>query len=208
MMLRSVIGSLAAVGVIGGLAAALPERGAAPPQPKPSFGALPKQFSVGAASQPDAEQQSLIKLAAYPTSREASPAPTSPSSPATPADPKRSIAPVAEPALSTSPIAVAIPQTQPAVPARAAEAPALVPPAQEVAALPPPSAPAQQPTTSPSRVNINRASVAELDQLPGAGRIGWAVARRRPYRTVDDLVRKRVLRASTFARIRSAITVD
>ena len=57
-------------------------------------------------------------------------------------------------------------------------------------------------------ININTASVEQLNHIPGAGRIGKTIARHRPYASVQDLVDHRVLRASEFARIRSKITTD
>ena len=59
-----------------------------------------------------------------------------------------------------------------------------------------------------SAVNINTASIEALDHLPGAGRIGHAIAVHRPYRQIRDLVHKRVLRMSDFQKIQSHIRVE
>jgi DNA uptake protein ComE-like DNA-binding protein len=72
--------------------------------------------------------------------------------------------------------------------------------------LSPPTA--TPPVTSSNHININRAPVAVLDHIPGGGRIGLAIARRRPYATIEDLVRKRVLRKTAFERIRWVIAVN
>jgi len=53
---------------------------------------------------------------------------------------------------------------------------------------------------------LNSASVEELNQL-GAGRVGRAIVRGRPYTSAEDLVRKRVLNRSRFARIKDQVRV-
>ena len=75
-----------------------------------------------------------------------------------------------------------------------------------------PEASARQ-ETSPGRgsnggLNINSASVEALDRLPGGGRIGQTIARHRPYASVEDLVRKRVLRRSVYEQIKSRLAAD
>jgi len=54
-------------------------------------------------------------------------------------------------------------------------------------------------------VDLNSASVDELNRL-GAGRIGRAIVQGRPYASAEDLVRKRVLSRSTFARIKDQVS--
>ncbi len=56
-------------------------------------------------------------------------------------------------------------------------------------------------------LNINRASVEALNRLEG-GRIGETIARHRPYASIEDLVRKRVLRRSVFDRIKAKIAAE
>jgi DNA uptake protein ComE-like DNA-binding protein len=57
-------------------------------------------------------------------------------------------------------------------------------------------------------VDINVASVEMLDHIDGAGRIGRAIARHRPYRSVEDLVRKRVIRKDVFERIKGQLAAN
>ena len=57
----------------------------------------------------------------------------------------------------------------------------------------------------PQLLDINTASSDELDRL--AGRIGKAIVRGRPYKSIDDLVSKRVLNRGTFGQIKDRITV-
>lgn len=63
-------------------------------------------------------------------------------------------------------------------------------------------------TKGSEKVNINRASLSELDGLWG---IGPATAQKilngRPYQTIDDLVAKKILSASVFEKIKEQITV-
>lgn len=57
-------------------------------------------------------------------------------------------------------------------------------------------------------VDLNKGSVEELNRLKGAGSLGRAIARGRPYRSVDDLVKKRVVRRTAFERIKDQVTVQ
>lgn len=212
MVLRSVIGALVTVGVMGAIAAALPERGSGkspPAAPAPSFGSLaaPPATPAISTNSGDAtlnaqERQTLLKLAAFPVSAE-----TAPNSVPAAAQPTSRPSPSAPP-VSQAPAPAMAPAIQPA-PAQVRTV-SITPPAPQ-----PPNAPAPlavQPPAAPERptglININRASVAELDHIPGGGRIGAWIARRRPYRSVEDLVKKRVLREAAFQRIRSSITAD
>ena len=108
------------------------------------------------------------------------------------------------------------PASEPAAPASrvvdAAPAPSAVP--VKMAAIDPaPSlrsvdGKATASTGSSALININTASTEALDHMPGAGRIGHAIVTHRPYRAINDLVRKRVLRTSDFQKIQSVIRVD
>lgn len=80
---------------------------------------------------------------------------------------------------------------------------------------PQPSASSAQPTPTDSvtggapdssRVDINAASVEELNRL--GGRFGRAIIAGRPYTTTDELVSKRVLTRSTFNQIKEQITAN
>ncbi|NBJ11250.1 helix-hairpin-helix domain-containing protein [Microvirga sp. SYSU G3D207] len=71
------------------------------------------------------------------------------------------------------------------------------------AALPEPAAPA--PATVP--VDLNTASLEQLNSLKGAGALGRAIVKGRPYKSVDDLVRKKVLRRPVYEKIKDQVTV-
>lgn len=205
MVLRSLVGAVAMVALLGFVAAVLPEHSASKTAEasrlEPMFGRLaPPQSSSPAQAKPeqaDAAHQTLLKLAAYTVPVDPEPIAAAPvPQPAA----AMGATPRAETALATSP---------PPTPAARTES---HPASAYQALLTPQSAP-EPATTHQARhqdeaVNINKAPVSALDHLPGAGRIGDAIVRRRPYRSVDDLVSRRVLRKSALARIRPFITVD
>lgn len=56
-------------------------------------------------------------------------------------------------------------------------------------------------------VDLNTASVADLNRLRGGGAIGRAIVAKRPYTQVGDLLTKRVLSRSVYERIREQVTV-
>lgn len=55
-------------------------------------------------------------------------------------------------------------------------------------------------------VDLNTASVADLNGLRGGGSIGRAIVQRRPYDAVDQLLSKRVLSRATYDRIKDQVT--
>lgn len=61
-------------------------------------------------------------------------------------------------------------------------------------------------SSSVQLVDLNTASVEDLNGL-GGGMIGRAIVRGRPYRSVEDLLAKRVLNRSTFQRIAPQVAV-
>ncbi len=57
-------------------------------------------------------------------------------------------------------------------------------------------------------ININSASLSELDTLPGVGSvIGQKIIDSRPYESIEDLLSKKVLGSSVFEKIKDKITV-
>src|SRR5829696_5474698 len=68
------------------------------------------------------------------------------------------------------------------------------------------SAPAASMGATPKLIDINTASAEDLNRL--GERLGKAIIAGRPYRSVDELVSKRVLKRSTFSRIKDRITVN
>jgi DNA uptake protein ComE-like DNA-binding protein len=56
-------------------------------------------------------------------------------------------------------------------------------------------------------VDLNTASVAELNGLKGGGMIGRSIVQKRPYASVDQLLTKRVLNRATYQRIKDQVTV-
>ena len=113
-------------------------------------------------------------------------------------------------AATPSPVAAALPATASNVGASPA---APTTPAVEVASIDPviPNTPvsSQQTAESSARgVNINSASAAALDHLQGGGRIGLSIVQHRPYKSVDDLVKKRVLRRAVYDQIKNQIAAQ
>ena len=106
------------------------------------------------------------------------------------------------------------PGAQPAV--------AAVPPAPVAAAAPAPAKPAPvvvaaadadtQPTPEAAPagkggVNLNSASVDALDHI-GGGHIGQSIVKHRPYGSVEDLMRKRVVRRSVYEQIKAQVAAQ
>lgn len=119
---------------------------------------------------------------------------------------------------------VAAPQPAPAQPVPAAVAAAqpvpAVTPSPAVAAAPAPAKPAPvvvasaeadtQPTADAAGkggVNLNSASVDVLNHL-GGGHIGQTIVKHRPYSSVEDLVRKRVVRRSVYEQIKDQVAAQ
>lgn len=156
------------------------------------------------AAQSDDERQQLLKFAALKTGSAPEPAAAA----APPAQTAAQVDPAPQPAAQID-VAPAQPAAPDASTAPQPSAPVEVP--QQMASLEAPVvADAAQDDGAPksNRVNINTASPSALDHLPGAGRIGRTIVSHRPYRTVKDLVSRRVLRTSDFAKIQAHISVD
>ena len=65
-----------------------------------------------------------------------------------------------------------------------------------------------QPVASPSLVNINEATISELDQLPGVGEVtAKKIIDGRPYQGVEELLTKKAVTRSTYDKIKEMVTV-
>ncbi|WP_418291999.1 ComEA family DNA-binding protein [Methylobacterium durans] len=69
-----------------------------------------------------------------------------------------------------------------------------------------PTSAGAEPAASGTGVDLNTATVEELNAL-GAGMIGRRIVAFRPYSSPEDLVNRRVLKKSDFEVIKTAITV-
>lgn len=57
-------------------------------------------------------------------------------------------------------------------------------------------------------ININTASAAELDSLPGIGPVyGQSIIEHRPYSNVDELLSKGALKPSVYQKVKDLVTV-
>jgi DNA uptake protein ComE-like DNA-binding protein len=56
-------------------------------------------------------------------------------------------------------------------------------------------------------LDLNTASVADLNRLRGGGTIGRAIVAKRPYTSVEQLLSKRVLSRAVYERIKDQVTV-
>lgn len=64
------------------------------------------------------------------------------------------------------------------------------------------------PSDSNALVNINSASLNQLDALPGIGQVyGQNIIEHRPYSTVEELLSKGVLKKSVYEKIKDLVTV-
>ena len=66
----------------------------------------------------------------------------------------------------------------------------------------------QNSSDSNNQININTASLAELDRLPGIGQIyGQSIIDHRPYSNVEELLSKGALKQSVYNKVRDLVTV-
>jgi DNA uptake protein ComE-like DNA-binding protein len=178
--------------------------------------------SLSPASVADAatsDKAQLLKLAALKTNPDMTTTAAAPVSPATPAASEAVAAAV--PAPTPAPVALEAATAAPAAPSPVADAEPtqaapVQSPVQMASAADPESsdaspAPVASEDDAPARgglINLNRASADALDHIPGLGRVGRSIVAHRPYRSVKDLVNKRVLRTSDFQKIESHVRVD
>ena len=108
-------------------------------------------------------------------------------------------APAAVPTVSAEPQATAALDAAPVVPA-AATAPVVV------AAAESDTQPAAD-TGAGHGINLNNASIDALNHL-GGGHIGQTIVKHRPYHSVEDLVKKRVVRRSVYDQIKNQVAAD
>jgi len=71
---------------------------------------------------------------------------------------------------------------------------------------------ASSPSPAPGRINLNLASVAELDQLPGVGpvtaqRIVAYREQHGPFTAVEELHQAKLVNAATFEKIKELVTI-
>lgn len=121
----------------------------------------------------------------------AEPAPVAPAPPASAEAPPAPVTPL--PRREPAPVAPAAPATLPSPPTAAPD------PAEVAAENAPPPAVAL--------IDLNTATLAELNGLKGGGAIGRAIIGHRPYASVDQLLSKRVLNRATYQRIKDQVTV-
>jgi len=102
-------------------------------------------------------------------------------------------------------------------------APAAAPPPEEQqaasASAPPPPVDAEMtgavtvagipddPDPANGLVDLNTASFEQLNSLRNAGPIGRAIIRHRPYASVEELVKRKILRRSVYEKIKDQVTV-
>lgn len=85
--------------------------------------------------------------------------------------------------------------------------------APQVGGVPSPARPSLGPPTrpadsvaKPALIDINRASREELDQLPGVGPArAEAIIKGRPYKSKDELLRKKILPSGVYEGIKDRI---
>ncbi|KQP10266.1 hypothetical protein ASF28_03675 [Methylobacterium sp. Leaf99] len=133
--------------------------------------------------------------------RRAEPAPAPPAAPVPvqPAPAPQAIPPAAPPA---TPAPAAPAPAAPAAPAPLTFEPSIAAGEDDVASASDNAGPRAM-----AIVDLNSASVADLNGLKGGGMIGRAIVQKRPYASVDQLLSKRVLSRSTYERIKDQVTV-
>ncbi|MEK7165677.1 MAG: ComEA family DNA-binding protein [Patescibacteria group bacterium] len=63
-------------------------------------------------------------------------------------------------------------------------------------------------TLSSTSININSASMSELDELPGVGAVtAQKIVDGRPFESIEDLLTRKIVNQSTFAKLKEKISV-
>ncbi|MCX6725708.1 MAG: helix-hairpin-helix domain-containing protein [Candidatus Shapirobacteria bacterium] len=83
-----------------------------------------------------------------------------------------------------------------------------IPERSEILQNPPASGEGGQVKTVLKKININKASLSELDNLTGIGqKRAEDIVKNRPYSTVEDLLTKKVISQGIYEKIKNEITV-
>nr|WP_287081611.1 helix-hairpin-helix domain-containing protein [Methylobacterium sp.] len=183
--------------IIAGILAAVVQ--ALLPSPAPGPATLP----ASAPETPAAPQPSA-------TVRRVEPAPAAPPPPAASPAPPAAVQPAPAPAPSGgAPAPTQMPSDATAFPAE--------PPPREAQPGPSAQEPAGQDEVDRAEdsagpralaiLDLNTASVADLNRLRGGGAIGRAIVAKRPYTSVEQLLSKRVLSRSVYEKIKDQVTV-
>ena len=125
------------------------------------------------------------------------------SAPSTLAAPSTPVAPAA--VQPTAPVALAPPVAAAAAPTPAQPAPVVV--AAADADVQPATAAADPAPAGRGGIDLNSASVEALNHL-GGGHIGQSIVKHRPYSSVEDLVKKRVVRRSVYDQIKGQVAAQ
>lgn len=116
-----------------------------------------------------------------------------------------------QPLVVLKPVEAAVAKVSAPVPARTNDmnlTGTVAPPAKAAQPVKVASAVASSGASDAGLVDLNRGSLEDLNTLDGAGSLGKAIIRGRPYASVDDLVKKRVLRRTSFEKIKDQVTVQ
>lgn len=208
--------------------AAAPKGGDAAPKPvqaAPTPAALPQASPVQLASLPEAAPAAPARSLFQEPARQVSLPQSLPLRPSPPPPPE-SAAAFAAPAPSSSQAPQAsfgasrsLAARAPVAPVRTAGPGPLVvefpkperPPAAQQAATgavqDKVAAAAPPPAGASGLVNLNTATLEQLNAIDGAGSVARAIMRGRPYASAEDLVTKRILRRSVYERIKDQVTV-
>jgi DNA uptake protein ComE-like DNA-binding protein len=185
-------------------------------------------WSIAATHATESESRDKVAAAPSPTIpqqvRAPEPRGLASAPPAVAAAPARSPEPMRGPAQkpAAAPTAAVVEATGAVEPRRiVATAPSVAPPPPPALFVPSPPEPvpglpalafAPDPPATPlsritDRVDLNKASVDQLNSLRGGGRIGRAIVQGRPYRSAEDLLRKKVVNRTVYERIKNQVTV-